>query len=72
MFNKALVDVKNSYDPMLTLEMTIIKICYTNLTITPEEILKSFNNEDNKDKIHFDASEQNVKKNYDAFVVLIC
>ena len=63
MFNKALVDVKNSYDPMLTLEMTIIKICYTNLTITPEEILKSFNNEDNKDKVHFDASEQNVKKN---------
>ncbi|MSO14350.1 DNA polymerase III subunit gamma/tau [Rickettsiales endosymbiont of Trichoplax sp. H2] len=63
MFNKALVDVKNSYDPMLTLEMNIIKICYANFTITPEEILKSFNNEDNKGKISFNTSEQNVKKN---------
>ena len=43
MFNKALIDVKNSYDDILTLEMTIIKIIHANLIIFPEELLRFFN-----------------------------
>lgn len=44
-FSKALFDIKTSYNEMLSLEMTIIKISHINLTITPEEILKSLNND---------------------------
>ncbi len=64
MFNKALVDMKTSYNEMLSLEMTIIKISHVNLTITPEEILESLDGGDVSSKITQPSIPQDVKKNF--------
>ena len=40
MFNKALIEMKSSYNELHTLEMTLIKVTYANLTISPEDILR--------------------------------
>ncbi|WP_323733265.1 DNA polymerase III subunit gamma/tau [Candidatus Bandiella euplotis] len=40
MFNKSLVEMKSSHNEFYTLEMTIIRIVYANLLISPEDILK--------------------------------
>lgn len=63
MFNKALVDMKNSHNEMLSLEMTIIKISHVNLTVTPEEILKSLDDSNMSSKITQPSISQDVKKN---------
>jgi DNA polymerase-3 subunit gamma/tau len=63
MFNKALVDMKTSHNEMLSLEMTIIKISHVNLTITPEEILKSLDDDGMSSKITQPSISQDVKKN---------
>jgi len=63
--NKAFVDMKTSYNEMLSLEMTIIKMTYVNLTITPEEILKSLGDDsDGSSKITQSNVSQDVKKNF--------
>ena len=46
-FNKCLLDIKASYNPIITLEMILIQACHIHLIITPEEILK------NSSKYHF-------------------
>jgi DNA polymerase-3 subunit gamma/tau len=40
MFNKALVEMKSSYNELHTLEMALIKVTYANLAISPEDILR--------------------------------
>ena len=63
--NKAFVDMRISYNEMLSLEMTIIKMIYVNLTITPEEILKSLGDDsDGSSKITQPNVSQDVKKNF--------
>jgi len=63
--NKAFVDMRISYNEMLSLEMTIIKMIYVNLTITPEEILKSLGDDsDGSSKSTQPNVSQDVKKNF--------
>ena len=41
MFSKALIEMKSTYNDLHTLEMTLIKVVYANLSITPEDILET-------------------------------
>ena len=42
--SESFLKIEHSYNEMIYLEMTIIKTVYLNITITPEKILQSFNN----------------------------
>ena len=44
MLSKALVDLKTSYDELITIEMSIIKIIHANFIVSPEEIMESLSN----------------------------
>ena len=44
---KGLEEIKLSTMPMQALEMLLIRLCYLNVSKTPEEILKQFNNSSN-------------------------
>ena len=47
MLSKSLVDLKTCYDEFITTEMSIIKIIHANLTISPEDIMKSLTKTNN-------------------------
>ena len=63
MFSKALVEMKSAHNELHTLEMTLIKVVYANLSITPEDILKNLSNSKVNDHQHaIEITQTEVKK----------
>jgi DNA polymerase-3 subunit gamma/tau len=60
MFNKAFIDMKTAHNDFHALEMTLIKVAYANLSISPEDILKELSNVPSDTK---HPHPQEVKKN---------